>query len=60
MKRSWTFASLLAAGLSTQGAQATLVVGTFDLTSPGPDNVVIFNPADFTADTGITVQAFGE
>jgi len=60
MKKSWILASLLATGLATHGAQAALVVGTFDLTTPGPDNVVIFNPATFTADTGITVQAFGE
>jgi len=60
MKRSPILASLLVAGLATQGAHAALVVGTFDLTSPGPDNVVIFNPAVFTADTGITVEAFGE
>lgn len=33
MKKSGMAAMLLAAGLATQGAQAALVVGTFDLTS---------------------------
>lgn len=60
MKRSWIVASLLAAGLASQAAQAALV-GTFDLTSPAG---VVYSetggnyPPTFTADTGIKVTAY--
>jgi hypothetical protein len=60
MKRSWIFASLLAAGLATQGAQAAVITATFDLTSPTLTAYTELGgnyPPTFTADTGITVRA---
>ncbi len=59
MRRPLRTLCVTAAMAACVPAWAGLVVAAFDLTSPGPDNVVTFNPAVFTAATGITVQAFG-